>query len=188
MDTEQPRVSSVLYLSAEPNAVSLTRALVRLILRQWGLVEVTEDAVLVASELATNAIQASGGEGYNIFVNTIKLPSVIMVKVELYDDFMLIEVWDRSLGAPKPASPEDIDEGGRGLIIVETLSAGWGWNTVHPCSGHLGKVVWAELTLPHAPVNPTGLPHRLPRPVLMDMRDLPPRRVMQRVRDKLDQI
>jgi hypothetical protein len=45
-----------------PNAASLARALVRFVLAQWGLRDVVDDAELVASELATNAVQATAEE------------------------------------------------------------------------------------------------------------------------------
>jgi hypothetical protein len=48
----------------------------------------------------------------------------------------LIVVRDASGSPPVPAGPGDDDENGRGLLIVDALSAGWGWK---PAPG--GKVV-----------------------------------------------
>lgn len=45
------------------------------------------------------------------------------------------------------------DEGGRGLLLVEAISAEWGW---YAREGRFGTVVWAELKLPHEPVRTDG--------------------------------
>jgi anti-sigma regulatory factor (Ser/Thr protein kinase) len=183
VDTQEPKVTSTLILVATPNAASLARALVRLVLAQWGLRDVVDDAQLVASELATNAVQATAEEERGLYVNGIQPPPLIRVQVTLFEDFMAIGVWDRSLRVPKAASASAIDEHGRGLVIVENLSARWGWDTVHPYSGHKGKVVWAELTLPHAPVEPAGLPSRMPSRVAVETHGFTDEKVLERVRD-----
>ena len=103
MDTEEPKVTSTLVLVATPNAASLARALVRLVLTQWGLRDVVDDAELVASELATNAVQATADEEPGLYVNGIKPPPLIGVQVTLFESFMVIGVWDRSLRVPKAA-------------------------------------------------------------------------------------
>jgi len=182
---EEPRVVSTVLFAAEANAAGLTRALVRLVLSQWGLRELVGDAELIASELATNAVHATNAEESSVWVNSERLPPIIRVQVRLYDSFMIVAVWDRNAGEPKPAAPEAIDEGGRGLLIVENLSTRWGWDTVHPYSAYMGKVVWAELTLPYAPVNPLGLPRRMPGNVNFDVPIFSDERVLARVYDGL---
>ena len=57
---EDSTVSNKLELSAIPSAVSLTRRFVEAYLRKWQLDAMTDTADLVASELVTNAITASG--------------------------------------------------------------------------------------------------------------------------------
>jgi hypothetical protein len=188
VDTEEPKVTSTLVLVATPNAASLTRALVRLVLTQWGLRDVVDDACLVASELATNAVQATAEEEPRLYVNGIQPPPLIRAQVMLFESFMVIGVWDRSLRVPKAASASAVDEHGRGLVIVENLSVRWGWDTVHPYSGHKGKVVWAELALPHAPVEPDGLPSRMPSRVAVETRMFPDEKVLERVRDGIQRL
>jgi anti-sigma regulatory factor (Ser/Thr protein kinase) len=161
MDTEAPRGVSTIYLSAEPNAVMLTRNFVRIVLTRYGLRDVSEDAELVASELATNAVQATNAAEPSYVVNSMKLPAIITVQVRLFSRFILVIVWDRSLGEPKLRPTYDTDETGRGLLIVENLSTRWGWETVHPYSGYMGKVVWAELEVPSYLIA-AGLPLRRP--------------------------
>ena len=63
MDFPHPaRALSVnfLTLAAVPAAVGRSRELVRLGLDRWGLALLAADAQMVVSELATNAIQATG--------------------------------------------------------------------------------------------------------------------------------
>jgi hypothetical protein len=62
------------------------------------------------------------------------------------------EVWDGNARPPEPAELEDgippLDqEGGRGLLLVETLSERWGW---YPTQSPEGKVIWCELSAPVA--------------------------------------
>jgi hypothetical protein len=57
-----------------------------------------------------------------------------------------IEVADASAGKHPPttaptAHPDG--ESGRGLLLVDTLAARWGWTPRHP----VGKTVWAEMPL-----------------------------------------
>jgi hypothetical protein len=52
---------------------------------------------------------------------------------------MVIHVWDASAAMPvRQAATAVDDEGGRGLLLVETLSKDWG--TYRKLEG--GKVVW----------------------------------------------
>lgn len=188
MDTVQPRVVNSLTLAATPTAIPLSRALVRFSLNQWGFRGQVEDAELVASEIATNAVQAVAESEPDYFVNGMRPPSLIRVQVMLFESFMIIGVWDRSLRAPKLATATEADESGRGLVIVEELSTRWGWDTVHPYSGHKGKVVWAELSLPHAPVEPSGLPLRMPGRRAIEATVPTEHEVLVRVRDGLKRL
>ena len=53
---------------------------------------------------------------------------------------LVIETWDGEQRPPVQSSPVDLDEGGRGLMLVTALTTAWG----HYPSGN-GKVVWAEI-------------------------------------------
>ena len=50
-------------------------------------------------------------------------------------------VWDATGTAPSPGAPALSAEHGRGLILVESLSAQWGH--YRPAGPPHGKVVWA---------------------------------------------
>jgi anti-sigma regulatory factor (Ser/Thr protein kinase) len=185
---KEPKVVSTLYLAAEPNAASLARAFVELILRDWGLPEVVDDAALVASELATNAVQATQRRDPSFYVNGVKPPAIIRVQIVLYAAFMMLSVWDRSQEFPAPRPATVVDEGGRGLLIVENLSTRWGCETVHPYGTHKGKIVWAELALPHMPVHPNGLPKRMRGQIAASTPKVTDVRVLQRVRVGLERL
>jgi anti-sigma regulatory factor (Ser/Thr protein kinase) len=54
---------------------------------------------------------------------------------------LLVAVWDASPETPAPADAADDDENGRGLLIVQALTAKWDWKKSPPQRG--GKVVRA---------------------------------------------
>ena len=51
-----------------------------------------------------------------------------------------VEVADGSAALPRPREATAVDEGGRGLALVEALSSSWGAEL-----GEGGKTVWFEL-------------------------------------------
>lgn len=85
-----------------------------------------DNAELVLTELVANAVAASVGA------------DAILLTARLTAGQLLIEVFDKSPGIPRPRPVDDFAEDGRGLLLVDTLSTAWGW---HPAPG--GKVVWA---------------------------------------------
>jgi anti-sigma regulatory factor (Ser/Thr protein kinase) len=92
-----------------------------------------ERAVLVTSELVTNAVR-HGKAG------------PVRLQVDLRGDVLTLTVSDRTPYAPLPDAelPDACAESGRGLAMVEVLSARWG----HRSSGEPdnGTEVWAELS------------------------------------------
>jgi len=105
---------------------------VRVVLREWGLGHLTDDAVLITSELLTNALQASQALGTF---------TPIALRLLANDEQLIIEAWDQWVeGYDLKRTPGD-DEHGRGLAVIDALSNRWG-------IGRLSddyKVVWAEL-------------------------------------------
>jgi hypothetical protein len=88
-----------------------------------------ETAVLLASELVTNAVRAGCRHlGLRLAVHRAE------VRVAIDDD---------AGGVPRPRLAGIDDVGGRGLTIVGALSRGWG---VEPTAA--GKSVWADIDLP----------------------------------------
>lgn len=92
--------------------------------------EFAQDALLVVSELVTNAVCHAGG---GCTLSAWNRPHSLRVEVQ-----------DSSPDLPRftPDPPGPAEVGGRGLHIVDTLSARWGVR-----SAELGKTVWAEI--PH---------------------------------------
>ncbi len=97
----------------------------------------TDPAILMVSELVTNAI-LHGGEG--------ALLTLVVADLKLR-----AEVRDSSPALPVVRSYSDTATTGRGMVIVDALAAAWGSFAVDG-----GKVVWFELATgdraPHAPV------------------------------------
>lgn len=121
-------------LPAHPESVGRARELTRDRLVKWGVGDDTcETAVLIVSELVTNAIVHAAGEH-------------VVCEIRQDDGRLRIAVEDQGFG---PTGPElhrrAPDEGGRGLLLVDSVCTGWG---AHGTSGYgCGRVVWAEL--PH---------------------------------------
>jgi anti-sigma regulatory factor (Ser/Thr protein kinase) len=132
---------SFLELGALPSAVPCARLHSRLVLAEWGLKAQAETAELLVSELVTNGVQASEGMIGCRYQGRWK-PGVPPVRIWLCSDgqSVLVQVWD---GNDRRPERNDVDleaVGGRGLLLVEALSAEWGTYTPERSTG---KVVWA---------------------------------------------
>ncbi|MET7682440.1 SpoIIE family protein phosphatase [Streptomyces sp. NPDC005423] len=112
-----------------PEAARHARRFTRRTLRAWGVTEETDSVLLVVSELVTNALVHTVGQ--------------VRLDLTLVHRRFRVAVADSSPRTPaKPTSIGWEATGGRGILLVEAVSAAWG--TV-PVSG--GKQVWAELDL-----------------------------------------
>jgi hypothetical protein len=147
-----------LALAAVPTAVRFSRIFATQVLRQWQLAHISEDAKLITSELVTNAVRATGLTSTPEHWSHLRHLAMIQVRFALHE-MVLIEVWDREAAVPVFQEPALTQENSRGLMIVSTLSAEWGY--YHVPSG--GKVVWARLAIPSDAVmtEPEPLPRRL---------------------------
>ncbi|MEU2926841.1 ATP-binding protein [Streptomyces sp. NPDC007251] len=132
-----PRRSAAAFdLPARPAAVGTARRVVRDLLTAWDVPEgARDDALLVTSELVTNALVHTAG-------------TRIACRLRRMADRLRIEVEDQAGGPVLPAArcPGPEDQHGRGLFLVDTLSRDWG---VTPVGGRPGRVVWAELPTGH---------------------------------------
>ncbi|MFF7751525.1 ATP-binding protein [Streptomyces sp. NPDC007971] len=138
-----------------PAAVGTARRVVRDLLTAWGAGEsVRDDALLLTSELVTNALVHAAGER-------------IVCRVHRAAHRVRIEVEDQNRGPahPVPRRPGPDDQNGRGLLLVDALSAGWG---VTVTDDRPARVVWAELPAapgaedPAARAPSTPLPRTVP--------------------------
>ncbi|MEV4742691.1 ATP-binding protein [Streptomyces sp. NPDC049555] len=115
-----------------PRTVALARAELRAALRDWDLTEIEDTAVLVLSEIVSNAIRwARVPVGREIETSFCRGADSIRLAVDDAD-----ETW------PRPRHGDGT--GGRGLALVDKLSHRWG---VQGRRG-VGKSVWAEVTVP----------------------------------------
>ncbi|MFG2477749.1 ATP-binding protein [Streptomyces fagopyri] len=128
-----PRSAS-LRISESPQGFAQAREFTRRTLSRWALGDRGDDAVLVVTELATNAVlhaapQARAGH------------TGVWLKLTLRRTHLVCAVTDQSDRPPMCARRNDaLEVHGRGLRIVEALSEHWGW-TRSPA----GKTVWAML-------------------------------------------
>jgi len=143
-----------LELGALRGAVPCARLHARNVLWEWQLSDLDESVELIVSELVTNAVQASAGmssqlPGYEH--ESLGLP-VIWMWLTSNGHEIMIEVGDSSPGSPRAAESEHDVEGGRGLLLVETVSRQWGY--YFPADEDDGqrkniqKVVWAVVGRP----------------------------------------
>jgi anti-sigma regulatory factor (Ser/Thr protein kinase) len=120
---------SHLELAALTTAVPCARLHARSIALEWGLPADQRDAVeLIVSELVTNGIKASEG---------LASP-VIRLWLGSDGQRILVQVWDGRDELPEHSDAGPDSDSGRGLMIVDALSADWG---AYREAG--GKVVWA---------------------------------------------
>ncbi|MFC8130082.1 ATP-binding protein [Streptomyces sp. NPDC057302] len=119
-------------LPPHPASVSLARLRVHDHLAAWGHKEESgalEDAVLVVSELATNAVCHG---------DVLEREFEVAITV-LADGDCFIEVSDESSGNPELRELGPWEESGRGLRLLDAVSEAWGvWQR-----GRHGKTVWA---------------------------------------------
>ena len=95
------------------------------VLSKWGRSDLIDDAVLVVSELATNAV--------------IHGRSEFSVQIRRTGSNVRLEVVDDSSHEPCPTAASQFAAGGRGLSLVAAVSREWGFDRIDD-----GKSVWAE--------------------------------------------
>jgi anti-sigma regulatory factor (Ser/Thr protein kinase) len=127
-----------LALAAQPTAPGVVRGHVRAVAREWGLADLAETAELLASEIATNSVQAS--QRLRIKADVVIVP-VIRLWVTSDGVCMVIHVWDASDEMPVLKDSAADEESGRGLMLVAALGKDWGCYRKAD-----GKVVWVMIT------------------------------------------
>ncbi|MEU2719295.1 ATP-binding protein [Streptomyces smyrnaeus] len=115
-------------------SVPKAREHVRQVLRAWKLGHVSDDAVLLVSELATNVVaHAAQGIGEYFELALRRRDGVLVLEVS--DSYQ----WEM----PELRKPGPEETSGRGLLLVDALSQAWG---VRPRAG-AGKTVWVHLAV-----------------------------------------
>lgn len=104
-------------------------------MREWSLDDLADDAELLASEMPTNAVQAT---------ISLQSPGLLILRLLANTERLVVEVYDHSHVDPAPRQVSDESDSGRGFVVVEALADSWDCRRFHPGL----KVVWAELRIP----------------------------------------
>lgn len=126
---------TILELAALPSAVPCARRHARGVVGEWGLPTAAGTTELLVSEMITNAVAETAG-------TQDPLGGVITLRLTAAIGTVLIEVHDPSPRLPERKEAPDDAEHGRGLLLVDELSADWG---AYPLPGN-GKIVWCLVT------------------------------------------
>ena len=100
-------------LTREPSAAGQARRQVRAAIRAWKAPVDPDIAILLTSDLVTNAILHGDGE-------------TITLAVRCSRSRLRIDVYDTSRSLPIAADGPADSETGRGLVLVAALSTAWG--------------------------------------------------------------
>jgi anti-sigma regulatory factor (Ser/Thr protein kinase) len=134
--------ASRIELSAAPAAVRCARRWAAGRLAPAGPADLVDTAVLLVSELVTNAVHAScAASCAAAHDGECADPGRIELSITRTSDTVRIEVADCAAGSlPTLAGHASDREGGRGMQVIDALSQRWGCH----CAQHW-KVVWCEL-------------------------------------------
>jgi histidine kinase-like protein len=130
-------------LAPVPESARAAREFTVVTLCKWHLDALIEDAVVIASELATNAIRhgtpaATGDATGNAGSGRVELSWCLQASR------LICVVTDQTGTPPALATGGPEAESGHGLQIVGALAVAWGWTIL----GTGEKAVWAALELP----------------------------------------
>jgi anti-sigma regulatory factor (Ser/Thr protein kinase) len=120
-------------LAAGPAAAAQARRQVRAAIDAWDVPVDPDVAVLLTSELVTNAIRHEPGE-------------TVLLSITCVCGQLRVDVHDTSCSVPVPAHAPSDAEAGRGLMLVASLSADWGYHRTPA-----GKAVYFTLVFPDDP-------------------------------------
>lgn len=115
-------------LAAESHSAGQARHFVAATLDGWGCAHVADTACLLTSELVTNAVK-HGREP-------------VRLSMTHHEAEVRVEVSDGGGGEARVCNRGPAADSGRGLVLVEAMSAAWG---VHPASS--GKSIWFSLPI-----------------------------------------
>jgi anti-sigma regulatory factor (Ser/Thr protein kinase) len=116
-------------LPSRPESAACARRLAQIVLhRQWGLPPtITEDAILLVSELVGNAVRHTGARAF-------------VLRMRRRRGWIRAEVRDPSRGLPCLMPVRELDVSGRGLFLVDKLADRWGVDLLPQ-----GKTTWFEM-------------------------------------------
>jgi hypothetical protein len=121
----------------EPGSISAARKFTTLTMQRWGIAGRESDVSVVVSELLSNAVR----HGLTLAGQVPDRP--IRLGLLHTGPHIMCAVTDPSERPPVPREPLWLEESGRGLHVIASLSDQWG-SCAAP--GQPGKVVWATFT------------------------------------------
>ncbi|MFJ5036691.1 ATP-binding protein [Streptomyces parvulus] len=129
--------SAVLRVACSGEGFARARVFARDTLRGWSLDHRADDAVLVITELVSNAVA-------HAVPSAPAGPPEVRLGLSLDPGHLTLAVSDPGDDAPvfHPCDDTALREHGRGLYIVDALAQEWGWTPRSPA----GKTVWAKLS------------------------------------------
>ncbi|WP_399020928.1 SpoIIE family protein phosphatase [Streptomyces sp. BHT-5-2] len=147
----RPVITARAAATFEPvgRSVATARAFVRDTLQGWGCADIVDDAVVLTSELVTNAVVHAGTAA-----DVLCLRSDGGVRISVADRYPEREIPLQSAGQTM-VHPDR--EGGRGLLLCGALAARWG---VEYTAAQ--KHVWFHLDLPERPAGTRSAGPALP--------------------------
>ena len=119
----------------QPASVREARSFARTALETWNLAALTEPVELCVSELVTNAVAHGAGNVFGLSLT--------------FTDQLIIDVFDKGYSGPRVVSASELDEGGRGMWLVEHCATEWGCETLHEG----WKRTWCLFEVPGPPTN-----------------------------------
>ena len=129
---------SEMAFKAGTESVKAARDFTTETLREWQLDGLIEDAVIIASELVTNAIR------HGTALACSEDPPEVELAWQRFSSRVTCVVTDGSSRPPVLSAADMSAESGRGLQVVHAIAAAWGWMMI----GAREKAVWATLLLP----------------------------------------
>jgi hypothetical protein len=129
-----------LELGAYDTAPGTARGHARNVLAEWSLGHLRDVAELVISELVTNSVRVVEGVGWPLGRPPVRL----WLRGDPHRVCVL--AWDAVAVLPVPRAAGADEESGRGLAIVDALSARWGCYEASEPLG--GKVTWSLIGAP----------------------------------------
>lgn len=117
-----------------PESVRAARQFATGVVNGWEMPELADAVELVTSELATNAVQHTRADEFQVTIH------------RLSDGLVRVAVTDRSCTPPAVYTAGDDEDHGRGLFLVERVAARWDTELLPH-----GKSVWADLEMPLRP-------------------------------------
>lgn len=127
---ECSEVLGELTLPFGARSARLARGFVRFVVRTWDVSHISPDAELCVSELVTNAYWHARP----------KRVEPLRVLISRTGSALRCEIHDESRTLPRVCDADELDESGRGMLVIATIADRHGWHLTAR-----GKAVWFEL-------------------------------------------